>query len=498
MTALIVRCLLPLIILLSQVPAAAPIRVLNRVRQQEDELKTLDHTPGTYVSLRDLSRVLAEREPFVNRERQKMVLYIGDHRIKVSGQTSYLIIDERVFQMPTPALVEQEDIFLPAEPLFIILRQTVFPGLTYDPQRGVLDIDRAEFNIKAVAITEKANGTILRIYTRESFPEANISSFAHENGWFYLTVAGGQADTTEIRKTDTRGVIRRVAADQLGQTSQLAFLLRGEIESHEVYQSSDPSAIVVTLRSPLSKSAARIKDVRDRWRLDTVILDAGHGGKDSGTRGRNGTKEKNITLDIVKRVGLLLEKNTHIKVIFTREEDVFVPLWKRTRIANESNGKVFVSVHVNASPDRTVKGFETYLLRPGKTADAIEVAARENAVIKLEEKSQDQYAELTGENLIMATMAQSMFMKESEDLAAVIQEELARRVPSSNRGVKQAGFYVLIGASMPNVLAEVGYLSNPSEEQNLRKPAYRRKLAEGIYAAIVRFKRTREAVLAEG
>ena len=167
-----------------------------------------------------------------------------------------------------------------------------------------------------------------------------------------------------------------------------------------------------------------------------------------------------------------MEKNTAIKVVYTRTEDVFVPLWERTKIANEVNGKIFVSIHVNANPNRKIKGFETYLLQSGKSEDAIEVASRENAVIKLEEV-RSQYKELTGENLIMATMAQSMFMKESEDLAAMIQIELDKNLDSPNRGVKQAGFYVLIGASMPNVLVETGYISNPSEERNLKKPGYR-------------------------
>jgi N-acetylmuramoyl-L-alanine amidase len=134
------------------------------------------------------------------------------------------------------------------------------------------------------------------------------------------------------------------------------------------------------------------------------------------------------------------------------------------------------------------------LLRPGKSEDAIEVASRENAVIKLEEKTR-QYEKLTGENLIMATMAQSMFMKESEDLASIIQMELDKRLNTPNRGVKQAGFYVLIGASMPNVLVEVGYISNPSEEKKLKQTSHKQQVAEAIFHGIKHFKHTREKVL---
>ena len=308
--------------------------------------------------------------------------------------------------MPTHAISTENDIFLPAESFFDIIKRTSLPGINYDSRRMVLDIDIKEFTITGVKIAEKTNGTILRIQTRNKFPEGNISSFFHENGWFYLTIAGGLADTTEIRKSDTRGVVRSISADQLGETAQLAFQIRTKVQSHEVYQSNDPGEIVVSLRTAMDNSAARIKKVKDRWKLDTVVLDAGHGGKDPGTTGRKGTKEKDIALDIVKRLGLLLEKNTKIKVIYTREEDVFIPLWKRTKMANQSSGKVFVSVHLNSNPNKTAYGFETYLLRPGKTEDAIEVASRENEAIKLEARSNIKYKKLSGESLIVATMAQ--------------------------------------------------------------------------------------------
>lgn len=476
----------------------ASIRVMNRISGTDDELNTLSFGTGTYVSAKDVSRLLAMRDPFLNTERKKMVLYIMDHRIKVSGASSYILVDEEVFHMPTPVRVSEGDLYLPAEPFFMVLRQTVMPRIIYDARKELLDIDIMEFNVTGLRVDEKANGTILRIRTRERFPERNISSFIHENGWFYLTVAGGLVDSTEIARTETRGVIRDVLVDQLNESVQLAFKLRSQIEGHEVYQGSNPSEIVVTLRTPLSKSAARIKDVRSRWRLDTVVLDAGHGGKDGGTVGRKGTKEKDITLDITKRLALLLEKKTRIRVVLTRDEDIFIPLGRRTQIANENNGKMFISIHVNANPNRRVRGFETYLLNAGKTDDAIAVASRENAVIKMEGKNRKQYAQISGENLIMATMAQSMFLKESENLAAIIQDELDNRLSSLNRGVKQAGFYVLIGASMPNVLIETGFLSNSVEEKNLRKPEYRQKLAEGIYTAILRFKESREKFLAEG
>ena len=494
--------IIPFLFILLNLPLAqgtevSSVRVVNRVNNSTDEIKTLDNLRGVYVSVNDVSRILSARKPYINAERLKMVIYLGNNRLKISGNSSYVLVDERVYQIPSYAIWNNDDIYVQAEAFFNLIRETTMPGIGYDSRRMVLDIDIKEFNITGVEINEKANGTVLRLKTRSSFPEGNISSFFHENGWFYITIANALVDTTEIRRSDARGVVRNITADQLESTAQIAFQIKTKVESHELYQGKDPSEIVVSLRTPMDNSIARIKEVKNRWRLDTIVLDAGHGGKDPGTMGQRGTKEKDIALDITKRVGLLLEKNTKLKVIYTRQEDIFIPLWKRTKIANESNGKMFLSIHLNGSPNKSAYGFETYLLRPGKTEDAIEVASRENEVIKFEERTDNRYKDLSGENLIMATMAQSVFMKESEELAAMIQEEMAKKIKSKNRGVKQAGFHVLIGASMPNILIEAGYLTNRNEEKNLRNAKYRQTIANCIYKAIVKFRYSREQYLAE-
>ena len=473
------------------------VKIVNKKDNFVSDIQTLDRLQGTFISIIDISKILAKRDPYINSERKKMVLYIGDNRIKVSSGSSYILVDEKVYQMPIYPIWLNNDIFISAEYFFDILKRTTLPGINYDSRSMVLSLDILDFSITGVNITQKANGTILRINTKKIFPEGSISSFFHENGWFYITIADALVDTTEIRRSDTRGVVQRVAADQLGKTAQLAFQIRSKVESHELYQSRDQNEIVVSLRTPMDNSISRINKVKDRWKLDTIVLDAGHGGKDPGTLGRRGTKEKDIALDITKRIGLLLEKNTKLKVIYTRREDVFIPIWERTKIANEANGKMFLSIHLNGNPNKTAYGFETYLLRPGKTEDAIEVAHRENEVIKLEDRSENKYRDLSGENLIIATMAQSVYMKESEELAAMVQEEMGKKVKSKNRGVKQAGFHVLIDASMPNVLIEAGFLTNANEERNLRKSSYRQIIANSIYRAIVKFRYSREQYLTE-
>ena len=235
------------------------------------------------------------------------------------------------------------------------------------------------------------------------------------------------------------------------------------------------------------KTPVDLGSEKEKWEFKTIVIDPGHGGKDPGAVGYRGTKEKDIALDVAKRLEKKLSKNMNVKIIMTREEDIFLRLSERTKIANESNGNLFISIHTNAAEDRRASGFETFLIGPNKNEAAVRVAARENAVLELEGKTGEN---LTNEDLIQATIAQSAFASKSEQFASMVQKEIKKRVQSKDRGVKQAGFYVLMGASMPNVLVELGFISNPSEEKKLRSPQYRDQLATAIYRAVEQYQKT--------
>ena len=471
----------------------ADIHVFNRTSGTEFELQTLKDSKTLYVSTKDIAKCLSSKL-YENTERKKLVIYTFGRKIKISGSTSYIVIDDKSYQMFGETKIEYGDIYVPAEDFFKLIKKTIIPGLTFDIKKEFLEIDIVRFDITGINIESKSNGTIIRLATKKPFSERYISSFINKHGWYYITVADAVVDTLAINAGLSRGIVNKIESDQIGETAQVAFKIRSKVISHDWYQSLDPSEIIITLRTPLGKVEDRIDDIKDRWQLNTVILDAGHGGKDPGGLGKYGTKEKDVVLDITRRVGRLLESNSGIKVVYTRDEDVFVPLIDRTKIANDNNGKIFVSIHTNSNKNRKIQGFETYLMSPGNSEDAIEVASRENSVIKMEEKVSE-YKNLQGESLIMATMTQSSFLKESENLAAQIQIELDKKLDTPNRGVKQAGFYVLVGASMPNVLVEVGFLSNPNEEKRLKQDSYKDKIAEAIYKGIKRFKNTREKIL---
>ena len=230
-----------------------------------------------------------------------------------------------------------------------------------------------------------------------------------------------------------------------------------------------------------------LSNEKEKWEFKTIIIDAGHGGKDPGAVGYRGTKEKDIALDVAKRLEKKISRNMNVKVIMTRDEDVFLRLSERTKIANDNKGSLFISIHTNAAEDRRASGFETFLIGLNKNEYAAKVAARENAVLELEGSANK---DLSGEDLIQATMAQASFAAYSETFADLVQKEIKKRVQSKDRGVKQAGFVVLARASMPNVLVELGFISNPSEEKKLRSPQYRDQLATAIYRAIEQYQKT--------
>jgi N-acetylmuramoyl-L-alanine amidase len=218
-------------------------------------------------------------------------------------------------------------------------------------------------------------------------------------------------------------------------------------------------------------------------KIGRIVIDAGHGGHDTGTIGPNGLQEKDLVLDISLRLGRLLENPLGADVIYTRDDDTFIPLETRTAIANEKQADLFISVHANSSPDPTARGVETYYLNFTSDADALEVAARENAV------SQKSIHEL--QDLVKKITLKEK-IEESRELASDVQQALysglsGKNSSLRNRGVKKAPFVVLIGANMPSILAEISFVSNPTDEQRLETPEYRQKIAEALYRGIAKY-----------
>jgi N-acetylmuramoyl-L-alanine amidase len=218
-------------------------------------------------------------------------------------------------------------------------------------------------------------------------------------------------------------------------------------------------------------------------RIGKIVIDPGHGGHDTGTIGPHGLYEKDLVLDVSKRLGKLLQSRLGAEVVFTRNDDTFIPLETRTAIANQEEADLFVSVHANSSRDPDARGVETYYLNFTSSPEALEVAARENAA---SDKSIHELQDL------VKKIALKEKIEESREFASDVQRSLhsglaVKTSGMRDRGVKKAPFVVLIGANMPSILAEISFLSNPGDEKRLKTPDYRQRIAESLYRGISRY-----------
>jgi N-acetylmuramoyl-L-alanine amidase len=218
-------------------------------------------------------------------------------------------------------------------------------------------------------------------------------------------------------------------------------------------------------------------------KIGKIVIDAGHGGHDTGTIGPNGLLEKDVVLDVSRRLGRLLETRLGAEVIYTRQDDTFVPLETRTAIANRERADLFISVHANSSRDSDARGVETYYLNFTSSPEALEVAARENAV---SEKSIHELQDL------VKKIALKEKIEESREFAGDVQASLYGGLALNsagirNRGIKKAPFIVLIGANMPSILAEISFVSNPTDARKLETPEHRQRIAESLYRGVSKY-----------
>ncbi|GIV56017.1 MAG: hypothetical protein KatS3mg040_0785 [Candidatus Kapaibacterium sp.] len=319
-----------------------------------------------------------------------------------------------------------------------------------------------------------------------------------------IQITLSHAVSPESIHADHRGRIIRLALYGVsGKGADLAPLKKIRFRRFRLEQSERGATLVLELTQ--SERTVRVfpqsartfvleiapSAVNARSWLDCIVLDPGHGGHDAGTIGVRGTLEKTVTLAVATR----LERHLRallpgVRVVLTRQDDRFVELHRRTEIANRAGGDIFISLHCNAAQTKPnpARGVEVYVLSPSRSDEAARVAARENASIELE-RDRNRYPLGQIEHQILASAAQHGMLDLSHLLAATLDSTLQHQMRSPSRGVQSAGFLVLVGAAMPSVLVEMGFLSNAEEERLLASAAYQERLARSIATAVARFVR---------
>jgi len=340
--------------------------------------------------------------------------------------------------------------------------------------RVVLDVDGAR-DYKAYLVS---NPYRLVIEVRNS---ANVTTA--KNG----TTA--PATTVPVSSAPKEDAVDPKASDQPVETAKIAAKLAASpAEKSTPIKSKSASANAAPLKPPTEP-----KPTRDGQhsltralglKIGRIVIDAGHGGHDTGTIGPHGLMEKDLCLDVALRLGHLIEqKLPGAEVVYTRKDDTFIPLEQRTAMANEAKADLFISIHANSSHDHEARGIETYYLNFATSQDSLEVATRENAL------SQEGLHDLQD---LVKKIARNEKIEESKEFASDVQDSLTRRMQlvsqgEKNRGVKKAPFVVLIGANMPSILSEISFISNPSDEKLLRKGDQRQRVADGLYRGIAAY-----------
>jgi N-acetylmuramoyl-L-alanine amidase len=448
----------------------------------------------------------------VETKHDKILVEFGEYSLNARFKNPFVILKNKqkettkVIQLPTTTYYINKNLYVPLNYLLPSLRTASGWQINLVEKNKLIvgkekiskvkreDIPSSELGIIGFSLDEKANGTLVKIKSDKAIATYN-SSF--KGGILTLVFREVNLDQDKFVLGKKTGLIKDIKANNLGSDSEIKFYLREDFTTSEVLNAPNSNDILITLHNKIFSNNADKIVKSDRWNFDVVVIDAGHGGKDYGAIGVNGAREKDINLSIGLKLGKLIEKELKdVKVVYTRKDDTFIELYKRGKIANDNDGKLFISIHCNSTPKKNseANGFEVYLLRPGKTQDAIEIAETENAVIQYEADPK-RYQKLTDENFILVSMAHSSYMKYSEKFAELLHNQFSNDFSIESRGVKQAGFYVLVGASMPSVLIESGFLSNNKEAEYLKSAKGQDEIASAIFRAIKSYKTYYEKVM---
>ena len=503
-----------------------PIRL--QIGERVVNVSGYDSLGAVYISVKELATALSL--PLTeNPERRKLELRLANHRIKISARNPFLIVTSITtcvsssYQFPVNILFIENSYFAPATDFVALLERLQPSGVTLQAGTRKISEERprnaGRYDITGAELEPYANGYLLAIKATRKL--SNFEAFIAADGWLYVTVTDATADTAALSGFKPSDVIRRLQVYQYPTSVQLTFRVSPDIVQVDPIVDEKNNNLLLALHSRAyldqverekklqDQMQEKLQRARTKASLDVIVLDPGHGGKDPGTIGVNGTREKDVALGVALKLGKLIEQNLpEVKVVYTRKTDVFIELNERAKIANRENGKLFISIHCNSTDRKpsSANGFEIYIIRPDRTGRAIRsaesslsVAERENKVIEYEEGYEARYAEVTNEEtFILLTMRQSAFVRHSEDFAEKASEAMAKLLKVQNRGVRQDGFYVLVYAAMPNVLVETGYLSNRSEERFLRSNEGQNKIAEALFEGILSFKDAYEKALNEG
>jgi N-acetylmuramoyl-L-alanine amidase len=477
--------------------AEGPVTVLTATQRHEVQAVSR----GAELELVPIEEVLSGfGVSFVSDPRgQALTIQRGRHELVLHHKKSLASVDGDLKLLPAPALFDAGHWLVPVDGLARVLPPLLERPVEWRAGPRVLVVGPLE--IPKVQVTTFASGEMVRVVFEAS--ESVPFRVQQEPGRVTVTVARDLIDVL-LQPTRLAGGIVSGVQFQGGRDNLFAVELGPRFKSLKATEQEAPARLVLEFQGPplagAERAATGVSAPKPAPRLSepepavrSIVIDPGHGGENPGARGPGGALEKDVALAIARKLRAELVNTRGLQVFLTRDKDVDVDLDERTAIANNYKADLFVSIHVNASRARGVKGSEVYFLSyQASDDDSRRTAHLEGAVEPPPDGAQGDLA------LILWDMAQAEHLEESSALASRIQDELAGVTGSEGRGVKQAPFRVLVGAAMPAVLVEVAFISNPDEEKLLVSDAYQSKVAASLARGIERFRRERLAQFGGG
>jgi N-acetylmuramoyl-L-alanine amidase len=473
------------LILLASITFASEIVV--HVSGGVEKIDAFDENNVTYLSFSQLTEIFGE---IISWDIIGLSMFYesSGHRTYLYINSPYINVDDTVKNLIYPVKFVNGNAYLPAITFIPVLDIIKSEQITWDNGRKTIRIDSEWFNITDISISPKANGSLIEIFV--TTPK-NYEIYLSEGNWLNVTIPDGTVNLRKVLSRRANKLLRDLNAFQFESSAQISFRFRKPIDKYSHRFQANPGRIQISLIDTTKEVVHNIIDkVGPDDIIDKIIIDPGHGGDDYGAIGLDKTGEKKIVLDIAKRLAKLIRKEKIFQVVMTREKDSYVSLEKRAELANSSEGDLFISIHANASPNRSARGFQVFFLAPANNDEARAAAQLENAIFLSEMNSS--YDDEDGDplSLIISDMIQTEFQTESADLAAMIDKEFRKNLSKDTRarGMDQAGFVVLNNVYMPSVLIESAFLTNKNDEKLLNSRKYRQQIAEAIYAGIKRFK----------
>jgi N-acetylmuramoyl-L-alanine amidase len=459
----------------------------------------------TYIPVKLFADAVGVKYDQLNKN-GKIRLYFPQHFLTVTSKNPYIVLESKekqldIIQLPTSTYLINDQVYIPLEYSLQILEKALGASLDFK-EPGILSVNgvskknepevkeiksKKKFGISGLTLDQKANGTLIRLKSGKRIPSYSSS---YKDGALTITFKNTSVNIDNLKKLGGKGVVKEIKARNIEKNADLIISVTKDYTASEVLNIDGSNDLMITIHNKIFSNTIANNKNKDKWDFDVIVIDAGHGGKDVGAIGINGVREKDVNLGVALKLGKLIENNIkNVKVVYTRSNDTFVELYKRGKIANENGGKLFISIHCNSTPQRPTdaSGSEVYLLRPGRTQEAIQIAARENGVIQYEENPK-RYAKLTDENFILVSMAHSSYMKYSEKFSDLLDKQFSNNLSGGSRGIKQAGFFVLVGASMPSVLIETGFLTNRKDAAFLKSENGQSIIAESVLNAIKKYR----------